>query len=154
IAAMIKIDGLLTKHFAVFGATGVGKSSGVVLILQELLKAQPDLRIFLVDAHSEYGRCFGSQAQVLTPANLKLPFWIFNFDEIVDVFFNGRPGVEEEVAILAEAIPLARSMYGNYRSPAERAIKRVEARTIGFTADTPVPYRLADLVGIIDERMG
>ena len=155
IGALIKIDELLSKHFAVLGATGVGKSSGVVLILQEILKARPDLRVFLVDAHNEYARCFGKQAQVLTPGNLKLPFWIFNFEEIVDVLFGGRPGIEEEVEILAEVIPLARSMYGQYRPSAERSvIKRVDARAAGYTADTPVPYRLADLVGIIDERMG
>ena len=155
VGALVKIDELLSKHFAVLGATGVGKSSGVVLILREILRTRPDLRIFLVDAHNEYGRCFGSQAQVLTPGNLKLPFWIFNFEEIVDVLFGGRPGIEEEVDLLAEALPLARSMYGNYRPVAERpTIKRVDARTIGYTADTPVPYRLSDLIGILDERMG
>ena len=155
VGALVKIDELLSKHFAVLGATGVGKSSGIVLILQEILKARPELRIFLVDAHNEYGRCFGNQAQVLTPGNLKLPFWVFNFEEIVDVLFGGRPGIDEEVEILVEAIPLARTMYRHYRASTERSmIKRVDARTAGYTADTPVPYRLEDLIGILDERMG
>ncbi len=34
------------------------------------------------------------------------------------------------------------------------AIKKVDAKNIGYTVDTPVPYRLADLLGQIDERMG
>ena len=50
---------MVGKHFAMLGTTGVGKSSGVAIILQELLKSRPDLRIFLVDAHNEYGRFFG-----------------------------------------------------------------------------------------------
>ena len=50
-----------------FGTTGVGKSSGVALILQEILKARQDLRIFLIDPHNQYGRCFNGYANVLTP---------------------------------------------------------------------------------------
>ncbi len=34
------------------------------------------------------------------------------------------------------------------------AIKKFDAKNIGYTVDTPVPYRLADLLGQIDERMG
>jgi len=146
---------MVGKHFAVLGTTGVGKSSGVAIILQELLKSRPDLRIFLVDAHNEYGRFFGDNAVVLTPRNVKLPFWLFNFEEIVDVFFNGRPGVDEEVEILSEVIPLAKGMYIQYRGASDRlAVKKADPKNAGYTADTPVPYRLADLIGLIDERMG
>ncbi len=53
-------------------------------------QSRPDLRIFLVDPHNEYGRCFGDKAQVLTPRNLRLPFWLFNFDETLEAFFGGR----------------------------------------------------------------
>jgi DNA helicase HerA-like ATPase len=154
IDALVNIDELLTKHFAVLGTTGVGKSSGVVVILQQVLQARPDLRIILLDAHNEYGKCFGEQALVLNPRNLKLPFWLFNFEEIVDVFFGGRAGIQDEVAILAEVIPLAKSGYLRYKGATERsAVKRPE-NPGGFTADTPVPYVLADMVGLIDERMG
>ena len=52
---------MLSKHFAMLGTTGVGKSSGVAVILQEILEARPDLRIFLIDPHNEYGRCFGDK---------------------------------------------------------------------------------------------
>ena len=33
-------------------------------------------------------------------------------------------------------------------------LKRNDPKTTGYTVDTPVPYRLADLVALIDERMG
>lgn len=156
IAASIGIRDMLTKHFAVLGTTGVGKSSAVALILQQILAKQPDLRIFLLDVHNEYARCFGERAQVLNPRNLKLPFWLFNFEEIVDVFFGARPGVDEEVVILSEVIPIAKTLYLQYTSGAsERTqFKKFDPRSAGFTADTPVPYRLADLVALIDERMG
>ncbi len=155
IAVHVNIDDLLSKHFAILGTTGVGKSSGVAIILQEILNARPSLRIFLVDPHNEYGRCFGEKAQVLTPRNLRLPFWLFNFEETIDAFFGGRPGIDEEVEILAEVIPLAKSAYNQYRASADRAIvKKKETRPAGYTADTPVPYRIEDLINLLDERMG
>jgi DNA helicase HerA-like ATPase len=151
----IDVDNLVSRHFAVLGATGVGKSSGVAVILQQILATRPNLRIFLVDPHNEYGNCFGSQAQVLTPRNLRLPFWLFNFEETVDAFFGGRPGVDEEVEIFSEAIPLAKGAYLQYRAGGDRlATKRRDPRDAGFTADTPVPYRIEDLLAILDERMG
>ncbi len=47
----------------------------------------------------------------MTPRNLRPPFWLFNFEETVDVFFGGRPGVDEEIEILSEVIPLAELVY-------------------------------------------
>jgi DNA helicase HerA-like ATPase len=155
IGAYINVDEMLNKHFAVLGTTGVGKSSGVALILRQILDARPNLRLFLLDGHNEYARCFGDKALVLNPRNLKLPFWLFNFEETIDVFFGGRPGVDEEVAVLAELIPLAKSNYTqNYRSGERPMLKRADSKQTGFTGDTPVPYRLADLVALIDDRMG
>jgi DNA helicase HerA-like ATPase len=154
IGAYVHIDEMVSKHFAVLGTTGVGKSSGVVLILQQILQVRPDLRIFLVDAHNEYGRCFGDSAHIVNPGNLKLPFWLFNFEEIVDVFFGGRPGIDEEVEILAEVIPLAKGSYTRIRSNDRLVVKRSDAKAAGFTVDTPVPYMLSDLISLIDERMG
>lgn len=155
IPVSIDIDQLVSRHFAILGATGVGKSSGVAIILQKILDTRPNLRIFLVDPHNEYGRCFGDKAQVLTPRNLRLPFWLFNFEETIDVFFAGRPGVDEEVEILSEVIPQAKSAYLQYRAgPASTLTKRRDPRDTGFTADTPVPYRIEDLITLLDERMG
>ncbi len=152
IRAYVDVDDMLSKHFAVLGTTGVGKSSGVVVILQEVLRTRPDLRIFVLDVHNEYARSFGELAQVVNPRNLRLPFWLFTFEEIVDVFFGGRPGLEDEVDILAEAIPLAKSSYQQSRG--STLIKRSDPKATGYTVDTPVPYRLADLVALLDERMG
>ncbi len=153
--ARIDVDEMLNKHFAVLGSTGVGKSSGVAHILAQTMKLQPKLRVFLLDAHNEYHRSFGSSVDVMNPGNLRLPFWLFNFEEIVDVYFAGRPGLQEETDILAELIPIAKANYHQYRSINERpGIKRPEAKNIGYTVDTPVPYRLADLLAIIDDRMG
>ena len=104
--------------------------------------------------HNEYGRCFGDHALVLNPRNLKLPFWLFNFEEIVDVLFAGRPGVPEELDILAEVIPIAKGIYTQYQHADRVGLKRIDPKSVGYTADTPVPYRLVDMISLIDERMG
>src|SRR3569833_3130480 len=154
ISAYVNIEEMLSKHFAVLGSTGVGKSTSVSLLLNEILLARPTLRVFLLDVHNEYGRCFGSRSLVLNPRNLKLPFWLFNFEEFVDVLFGGRPGVPEEMEVLSEVIPIAKATYLQYGNSDRHGLKRAEPRASGFTPDTPVPYRLVDLISLIDERMG
>ncbi|MCL2714468.1 MAG: DUF87 domain-containing protein [Alphaproteobacteria bacterium] len=154
IIAHVDVEEMLSKHFVIVGSTGVGKSSGVALILNEILKVRPQLRIFMLDVHNEYGRCFGERALVLNPRNLKLPFWLFNFEEIVDVLFAGRPGAPEELEILSEVIPIAKGLYTQYQNPERISLKRSDARQIGFSVDTPVPFRLVDMISLIDERMG
>ncbi len=154
VTAYVDVEEMLSKHFAVLGSTGVGKSSGVSLLLNEILRVRPNLRVFLLDVHNEYGRCFGDKALVLNPRNLKLPFWLFNFEEFVDVIFGGRPGVPEELEVLIELIPVAKATYTQYQNTDRHGLKRVDAKMIGYTADTPVPYRLVDLISLIDERMG
>jgi len=85
---------------------------------------RPNLRIFLLDVHNEYGRCFGDRAVVMNPRNLKLPFWLFNFEEIVDVLFGGRPGVPEELEVLVEVIPMAKAIYTQYQNSDRVGLKR------------------------------
>jgi uncharacterized protein len=153
VIAYVDIEEMLSKHFAVLGSTGVGKSTGVSLLLNEILKSRPNLRIFLLDVHNEYGRCFGDRSLVLNPRNVKLPFWLFNFEEIVDVLFAGRP-VPEELDVLAEVIPMAKGIYTQYQNADRAGSKRTDPKSVGYTVDTPVPYRLVDLISLIDERMG
>src|SRR3954466_5591405 len=125
IHAYINVDDMVRKHFAVFGTTGVGKSSGVSVLLRQILEARPDLRVFLIDPHNEYNQCFDDHAQVMSPKNLKLPFWLFNFEEIVDVFFRGRPGVDDGFEILSEVIPIAKVMFQPNAGPGTSARRLV-----------------------------
>ena len=52
VIAYVDVEEMLSKHFAVLGSTGVGKSSGVSLLLNEILRSRPNLRIFLLDVHN------------------------------------------------------------------------------------------------------
>ncbi len=151
----LRIDDLLTKHFAVLGTTGVGKSSAVAIIIDRVLQAKQDVRVFLIDVHNEYASCFSDRAFIVGPSTLKLPFWLFNLEEFTDVIYGGRPPVEEEIEVLAETIALAKTKYAQYKEAQDRQLlKRNLPRTSGYSVDTPVPYLLQDLIAIIDDRMG
>ena len=154
VKAIIDGQGLLTKHFAILGATGVGKSCGVALILQQVLEGIEGMRIFLIDPHNEYSNCFGEKAEIISPSNVNLPFWLFNFEEIVDVFFRGRPGVEEEIEALSELIPLAKKRFASGANSGRVASLRKEDSGSNYTADTPVPYRISDLISLLNARIG
>jgi hypothetical protein len=42
--ACLDVDNLLSKHFALLGSSGVGKSSGVAILLREILATRPACR--------------------------------------------------------------------------------------------------------------
>jgi hypothetical protein len=149
VKAYANIHDMISKHFAILGSTGVGKSSGLASLLRQILAVRPDLRIFMLDGHNEYAHCFGDSALVINPANLKLPFWLFTFEELLEIIFAGRPGNDEEVEILTELVPLAKALYRE--GPIGR---RSDGKATDYSIDTPVPYRLKDLLALIDERMG
>jgi hypothetical protein len=154
IGAYLNVDGMVRKHFAVLGSTGSGKSSAVALILRETMQKRPDLRIVLIDPHNEYGRCFGGQAHVVGPANLVMPFWLLNFEELVEVVFGHHRDAEEEIGLLSELIPLAKTTYSRTRAVERTSYRQLDPQGPGYTVDTPVPYRLDDLVASIESRMG
>jgi DNA helicase HerA-like ATPase len=154
IPAWVDAEHMLAKHFAVVGSTGVGKSSAVAAILTRMIGVKPELRVLLLDVHNEYRAAFGARASVVGAENLRLPFWLLNFEELVGVLYGGRPAPPEEIEILAELVPVARARHA--AAPPERGLleRRQTPRHNGFTADTPSPYQLPDLVALIQERMG
>ena len=158
IEATLRVQDLLQKHFAVLGTTGCGKSSAVALLLDRILKATDSTRVLLIDPHNEYAAAFKEEAEVISPRTLSLPFWLFNFEEIIDVIYRRRPGVTEEVELLADLIPLAKTRYalGSDRSERVGTLIRKDTgdESGGYTVDSPVPYRIGDILAMIDEQLG
>ncbi|AGB45860.1 putative ATPase [Mesorhizobium australicum WSM2073] len=149
IAANIAIDDTLARHFAIVGTTGVGKSTAVSLLLRKSIAARPDLRILILDPHNEFAASLPEYCVRVDSKTLDLPFWMFTMEEFAEVLFRGRETVPEEIDALRDLIPLAKNLY---RNPGSGAYLRRGSDAL--TADTPVPYRIADLLKQIDERMG
>ena len=155
IPAMIKIDEMLGKHFAVLGTTGTGKSCTVALILRRILEKNPQAHILLLDVHREYAQSFRGLAEVITPDNMVLPFWLLNFDEAVEILIGQQPGRETDVEILRELIPQAKARYmSNQRRDKSGAVVRGGFDGSNIGVDTPLPYRTSDLIGILEEYIG
>jgi DNA helicase HerA-like ATPase len=149
IEARIAIDDTLSRHFAVVGTTGVGKSTAVSLLLRKTLEAKPDLRVLILDPHNEFADALSEVSYRIDTNSLELPFWLFRLEELAEVLFRGRELVAEEIEVLRDLIPVAKSAYRNANSGG--VLRRGQD---AMTADMPVPYRMADLIRLIDERTG
>jgi uncharacterized protein len=157
IPAMIKIDEMLGKHFAILGTTGTGKSCTVALILRRILEKNPQAHILLLDVHREYSQSFKGISEIITPDNMALPFWLLNFDEAVEILVGQQANRETDVEVLRELIPIAKARYmGNQRRDKSGAVARnrdvLVENNIGV--DTPIPYRTSDLTGVLEEYIG
>ena len=77
------------KHLAVLGSSGAGKSCTVASLLQKVASL-PDTTVVIVDIHNEYKSAFPEGCQHFDIAALELPYWLMNFDEMVELFVDPR----------------------------------------------------------------
>jgi uncharacterized protein len=151
VKARIAIDQTLSRHFAIVGTTGVGKSTAVSLFVRKAIAARPELRVLILDPHNEFSTAFPESSIGIDTSTLDLPFWLFRLEEFVEVLFRGREPVGEEVDILRELIPQAKL---EYATPSASPVLKKSSGPNSVTADTPVPYRMADVLKLIDDRIG
>jgi len=143
VTAYLLVDDLLGKHFSIVGTTGSGKSCAVATILRAVIGRMPNAHVLLIDPHSEYAATFGPQACVLSPNDgLHLPYWLFNFEELAELIL-GRGHDGEQVKVLADAVLAAKHTHF-VKSGLEQH----------GTVDTPVPYRMSDVIRFLDIAMG
>jgi hypothetical protein len=143
IRGALYVDPMLSKHFAVLGSTGTGKSTSVALILHRISELSPEGHIVMIDPHGEYSAAFKDCGELFNVDNLQLPYWLLNFEEHCEVLLT-TDGAERQrdADILAKCLLAART-------------KGKAAETLGkVTVDSPIPYLLSDLNGIIVNEMG
>lgn len=146
IPAFVDITKLVTRHSAIVGTTGAGKSNTVAGVLQALANKSTyaSARILVLDIHGEYGRAFKPNASLFRiDANvakgevpLCIPYWALRFDEFMSLAF-GDLG-EKPTAIVSEMV---------------LTMKREAASTLGLTglalqaitADSPIPFSIHKL---------
>src|SRR5436190_283 len=143
IRGALYVDPMLSKHFAVLGSTGTGKSTSVALILHRISQLSPEGHIVMIDPHGEYSAAFKGCGELFNADNLQLPYWLMNFEEHCEVILTTHGAERQRDAdILAKCLLAARtkgkdmSQYGK------------------VTVDSPIPYLLTDLNGIIVNEMG
>ncbi len=155
VPAVIKVEEMLGKHFAVVGSTGSGKSCTVALLLRQVLSKHPNGRIILLDPHNEYGTCFGDAVELVRLGDLSIPYWFLNFEEIVETVIGDAKKYADEVDILRDIIPSAKRHFNaNRRQAAMVKNEKVSRRGERFSVDVPTPYRMSDVARMVDVHMG
>lgn len=147
IDALVDINKLITRHSAILGTTGSGKSTTVAGLLNVLSNADrfPSARIVVLDLHGEYSRALGDRANVFkvdprrkNEGRLCIPFWALSFDELVRVTFGSLPADSKAGNIILERVIEAKA-----RTLAATPMAGVTAATV--SADSPVPFSLNKL---------
>jgi hypothetical protein len=143
IRGALYVDPMLSKHFAVLGSTGTGKSTSVSLILHRISQLSPEGHIVMIDPHGEYSAAFKGCGELFNVDNLQLPYWLMNFEEHCEVLLTTHGAERERDAdILAKCVLAAR-------------VKGKDMSQYGkVTVDSPIPYLLTDLTTIITNEMG
>src|SRR6478672_3509604 len=143
IRGALYVDPMLSKHFAVLGSTGTGKSTSVALILHRISQLSPEGHIVMIDPHGEYSAAFKGCRELFNVDNLQLPYWLMNFDEHCEVILTTHGADRQRDAdILAKCLLAART-------------KGKDMSQFGkVTVDSPIPYLLTDLHTILVNEMG
>jgi len=146
IPALIDVDRLLSRHSAVLGATGTGKSTFVAGLVARLSDSNrfPSARMLLLDIHGEYAKALRDRATVFrvnpeegtSDIPLHIPYWAMSFDELLAVTM-GQLDDASYGAVLEHVMTLRREALD--RAPREG----VSDETL--TADTPVPFSIHQL---------
>ena len=166
LSAQVRVNDLLSKHFAILGSTGSGKSCTVALVTQAVLNANPMAHVVLFDPHNEYSKSFGDRAHVTRYNTLNLPIWLFNFEETVELLASQIPDqAREEEEVLNDLILKAKRFYDitikteeSRKGQRPLKVEDVEAELLRgnstISLDSPTPYRVRDLIKVIDNEIG
>jgi len=144
IPALVDVNKLITRHSAVVGTTGAGKSTTVASILASLSEPlrNPSARIILFDVHGEYHAALKDRATIFRvnadlyagEIPLYIPYWALSFDELIritpfrNVTDTGRTSLVEKVKQLK-----ASSLQ---KQPREGVTEDT------LTVDTPIPFSI------------
>lgn len=152
-SAYIDGDKLFQRHSALLGSTGTGKSWTVASILEQASQLT-HANIIVLDLHGEYSSMeFAAQYRIAGIGDLKsktgnaiyLPFWLLTYDEMQSIFVDrtGDNAPNQAMALLDSVTTIKCNTIA--------ALKKNELLE-GFTVDTPVPFKLQELVDALEAK--
>lgn len=149
IPALIDVNKLVTRHSAVVGTTGSGKSTTVASIMNALSNSDnyPSSRIIMLDIHGEYGQALQEKAHIykisedttsrLKSKKLHIPFWALNFEELCKISF-GEFNNEKDKNIVMERVQ-------QYKLDSLAKYPRTGASADTLSVDSPIPFSIHQL---------
>jgi DNA helicase HerA-like ATPase len=148
IEVRLSLDALVTRHSAILGSTGSGKSTTVASILRSIVRphltsgGSPGARILLLDIHGEYTAALGDIAKVFsaTPQPgeqpLFVPYWALEAGELLD-FIAGALNENQEIAFTDKIQEM--------KAASLRSTQRAGLDPLSLTVDSPVPFSLKQM---------
>jgi len=148
IPAKIGLNELVTRHSAVLGSTGSGKSTTIASLLRSITappedgQTYPNARILMLDIHGEYATPLVDVAQVFSvdpqpgEERLFIPYWALDAGELLEFLTGGLEG-NRETAFTDKIFALKLESHNAQEFPA------VDAASM--TVDTPLPFSLRKL---------
>jgi DNA helicase HerA-like ATPase len=141
-------NSFFSKHIAVVGSTGSGKSCTVAKILQDAVGItkktnlnngnQKNAHVIIFDIHSEYKSAFEIDSKenfnlnALDVDKLKLPYWLMNSEELESLFIeSNEQNSHNQVSQFKKAVVLNKVKYNpdltkvNYDTPVYFSIEEV-----------------------------
>ncbi len=134
----INPDKFFSKHVAVLGNTGSGKSSTIASIFQSMFKGEfkvsnesrklTDAHVVIFDTNGEYRRAFQFEDEELKSRvntftikrdGLRVPYWFMNYEDFDYLF---EPSYQTQAPILKRSIALAKNYELTNSSDVEKAI--------------------------------
>lgn len=118
----INPDKFFTKHSAILGNTGSGKSCTIASILQSLfnfnyslenenIKNLKNATIIIFDTNGEYKKAFEGMENInaftISEEGLKVPYWFMNYDDFEYLF---EPSAGTQAPILKKALGLIKNV--------------------------------------------
>lgn len=97
------------KHIAIVGSTGSGKSHTLTTIIQKAIGEKSgafslnNSHVILFDIHSEYKSAF-PEANFINTANLALPYWLLNSEELEEFFLDTEANDHNQRYIFKECV--------------------------------------------------
>jgi len=147
VTVRLSLDALVTRHSAILGSTGSGKSTTVASLLRSIVRkgesaGSPAARILMLDIHGEYTKALGDLAKVFsaTPAPgeepLFVPYWALEAGELLD-FMTGSLSDAHEIAFTDKIFEL------KAKSLKAHPLSGLDPKSL--TVDSPVPFSLKQL---------
>ncbi len=146
IRAFIDLNRLVSRHSAVVGSTGSGKSTTVASLLAALSDNNkfPAARVVLLDLHGEYVRAFGDRATVFRIGadtskgenELNIPFWALTAEELMTVSMG---------IITGTPLTIAQEWLLKARRASRPSGRPHGLRDADVTIDTPLPFSVHEL---------
>lgn len=146
--AKIDLDKLVSRHCAIVGSTGSGKSNSVSVLLESIAKRNfPSSRILVIDPHGEYNDALSKYSRVIetnpkeVENKLYIPYWALPFNELMKIFSGTISDANREY--IREKVVEAKIASANEN--------KLDVPKESITADSPIPFSIKQLWFELDD---